>query len=181
MFRWAVSQEIVDESVWTRLKSLWGLRRGEAKESQPVLPVEQERIEGIREACSPTLWAMIQVQLLTGARPGEICSMRQGELSMQGEIWEYRPSSWKTQQYGGQKVILLGPKAQEAIRPFLRTSIEAFLFSPIESKQWHNARRSSLHGASRRIRSTADTAMCMPRREAAARLAPAVKRDGPRE
>jgi integrase len=42
----------------------------------------------------------------------------------------YRPNRHKTAHHGHQRVIAIGPKAQEIIRRFLTLDTQAFLFSP---------------------------------------------------
>jgi integrase len=32
---------------------------------------------------------MVQLQRLTGARPGEICDIRPGDINRKGDVWEY--------------------------------------------------------------------------------------------
>jgi integrase len=73
---------------------------------------------------------MIQLQRLTGARPGEVCSMRACDIDMSGKVWLYRPAQHKTRHRGKERVIALGPQAQEIIRPFLQLDTQAYLFSP---------------------------------------------------
>lgn len=43
VFRWAVSEELIDESVYRRLRTVEGLRKGlgEAKETEPIQPVSR--------------------------------------------------------------------------------------------------------------------------------------------
>lgn len=144
MFQWAVSREIVPETVWRALLAVEGFRRGEAPDNAPVAPVAQVDVDAVQPHVSPTVWAMIQLQLLTGARPGEICSMRQGELRMTGDVWEYRPSTWKTEHHGGERVIFLGPRAQETLLPFVTTELDRYLFRPCDSKAWWNSCRRAL-------------------------------------
>jgi site-specific recombinase XerD len=52
------------------------------------------------------------------------------DLTMSGPVWTYRPARHKNQHRGLDRVIFLGPQAQEVIKPFLTTNLEAFLFSP---------------------------------------------------
>ena len=77
MFRWAVEQEMVPGSVHHALLAVKGLKRGrcEAPESEPVRPVPEEHVFAIKPYVSRQVWAMIQVQLYTGARPGEVVGM----------------------------------------------------------------------------------------------------------
>jgi integrase len=113
-----------------------GLRRGrtEARESEPVRPVADALVDAVRPFVSRQVWAMIELQRLTGARPGEVCSMRTRELMTSGKVWEYRPGSHKTAHHGKARVIFLGPQAQEVVRPWLRTELDAHLFQPREAE-----------------------------------------------
>ncbi|HUQ72042.1 MAG TPA: tyrosine-type recombinase/integrase [Planctomycetaceae bacterium] len=39
--------------------------------------------------------------------------------------------------------MYLGPRAQEIVRPFLRTDLQAYLFSPKDSEAWHREQRAA--------------------------------------
>ena len=86
---------------------------------------------------SRQVWAMIQLQRMTGARPGEITAMHGCDLNTTGEIWDYVPESHKTEHHNKRRIIFTGPRAQEALKPFLKTDLGAYLFSPAESKEEH--------------------------------------------
>jgi integrase len=80
---------------------------------------------------------MIQVQRLTGMRPGEVCVMRGIDIDMTGSVWLYRPGSdrgpegdHKTAWHGHERVIAVGPQAQSILRPLLKTDVAAYLFAP---------------------------------------------------
>ncbi len=135
MFRWGVSEQLVSQSVWEALRSVEGLRKGEAgtRESDPVRPVHPAHVEATLEHTSRTIAAMVRLQLLTGARPGEICQMRTIDLNTAGAIWEYVPGSHKTEHHGKSRTIFIGPAAQEVLRPWLRPELQAFVFSPREA------------------------------------------------
>ena len=75
---------------------------------------------------------MIRLQLVSGMRAGEVVIMRPADIEQTGQIWIYRPSYHKTQYLGVEKLVPLGPQAQELIRPFLDRPAGAFLFSPKE-------------------------------------------------
>jgi hypothetical protein len=70
-------------------------------------------------------------------RPGEVVIMRTMDINTTGSIWEYRPDSHKTEHHGKDRVIFIGPKAQEILRPWLKTDLTADLFSPRESMAEH--------------------------------------------
>jgi integrase len=76
---------------------------------------------------------MIQLQRLTGARPGEVVIMRTCDVDTSGEVWLYAPSRHKTQHHGRVRTIFLGPRAQEVLRPWFRPDAHEYLFSPKEA------------------------------------------------
>jgi integrase len=142
-FRWAVENELVPPSVHHGLKAVPGLRRGrsEARESEPVKPVPQAFVDAIRPHVSRQVWAMIELQLLTGMRPGEVTIMRTCDLDMSGQVWRYTPESHKTEHHGRERTIFLGPQAQAVLKPWLRTELSAYLFSPREAMEECRAKR----------------------------------------
>jgi integrase len=121
LFKWAVSEELVPETVYRALATVPGLqrRRSEARETAPVTPVPARDVEGVLPHVMPPVAAMIRLQLLTGMRPGEVCQMRACDLDTSGEVWLYRPASHKTQHRGKARVVALGPCAQGVLLPFL--------------------------------------------------------------
>ena len=138
LFKWAVSEERVESSVYERLRSLPALKRGrcEARESQPVHPVPDEMLEAVEPFVSRQVWAIIRLQRLTGARAGEIVIMRPVDLDMSDpDCWVYQPKEHKTAHYGHLRQIPLNAQAQQVIKGFLTDrSIGAHLFSPAEAE-----------------------------------------------
>jgi integrase len=143
MFKWAVSREIVPVSVYQALSTVTGLRKGrsKAKESEPVKPVSAAAVGAIRSHVSRQVWAMVQLQILTGMRPGEVSAMRGCDLDMSGKVWEYRPESHKTEHHGKSRIIFIGPRAQAVIRAFLKADLAASLFSPAEARAEFDQKR----------------------------------------
>jgi integrase len=143
MFRWAVSEELIAESVYAALCSVEGLRTGciRVKEPAPIGPVSQEHVEAILPLVTPQIRAMIQVQLLTGARPGEIVRLRGCDLDTEGDVWRYLPPQHKGSHLGRIRMLAIGPRAQEVLCPWLRPDPQAYLFSPLEAVAACNAQR----------------------------------------
>jgi integrase len=75
---------------------------------------------------------MIQLQLYTGMRPDEVTIMRPCDIDRSGNVWAYRPACHKTEHHDVEKVVLLGPKAQEIVKPWLDREPGSYLFSPRE-------------------------------------------------
>jgi integrase len=132
MFSWAVSEELLDVTVYQALRTVRGLEEGRsaAIESPPVMPVSDADVEAVRPFVTRPVWAAIQLQRLTGARPGEILSMRGCDLDMTGDVWVYSPASHKMQHRKRSRAIHLGPRAQTIVAKFLKTDPSAYLFSP---------------------------------------------------
>ena len=76
MLKWAVVEELLPVEVYTTVGRVDGLRAGRsrAKEAPPVKPVDESHVEVIRPHVSRQVWAMIQLQLLPGMRPGDVTS-----------------------------------------------------------------------------------------------------------
>ncbi|MHB9048652.1 MAG: tyrosine-type recombinase/integrase, partial [Pirellulales bacterium] len=95
----------------------------------------------IQPFVTPQIRAMVNLQLWSACRPGEACLMRAIDINTQGPIWEYRPHSHKTEHRSKARVIYLGPKAQEVIKPWLKPDLYAYLFSPREGRAAYQAAR----------------------------------------
>lgn len=134
--KWAVGREILPASCWHGLQCVEGLKRGrsEARETDPVSPVSLEHIEAAKAFVSRQVAAMIDLQLLTGARSGEVVGLTPGSIDMTGEVWQARLSRHKTAHHGKDRVLFFGPRAQEVLRPFLLRPADKPLFSPIEGE-----------------------------------------------
>jgi integrase len=132
VFKWAVSIELVPASVYQALHTVPGLKPGRsaAREAPPVQPVPDEHVNATLPFLPAPVRAMVELQRLTGCRPGEIMAMRAIDLTTAGEVWTYRPAHHKNKHRGRDRVIFLGPQAQEIVKPFLTTDLTAYLFSP---------------------------------------------------
>lgn len=132
MFKWGVANELVPAPVYQALQAVEGLKQGrsEAEEKDPIKPVDEELVQAIKPYVSRQVWAMVQLQLITGTRSGEVVSMRGCDLTMSIQVWEYRPAHHKTAHHGRKRVVPLGPRAQAIIREFLKPEWEGNLSSP---------------------------------------------------
>jgi integrase len=134
-FKWGVENEMIPPGVHHGLKAVAGLRKGRSgvRESEPVKTVPDSDVEAIRPHVARQVWAMIELQRLTGMRPGEVILMRTADVDRSATVWTYTPASHKTEHHGRTRKIFLGPLAQEVVRPWLRTDPDAYLFSPREA------------------------------------------------
>lgn len=137
MFRWAVEEELVPGTVYQSLRAVSGLKRGRssARERTPVEPIPDEVLQATLPYLSPTLADMARLARLTGMRPTEVCIIRTGDVDTSGPVWLYSPSSHKTEHHGRTRVVCMGPKAQDVLRPYLLRPADVFCFSPRESER----------------------------------------------
>jgi integrase len=145
MFRWAASEQLLPASVYEALRTVEGLRRGrtEARETKKVRPVAPEHVEATLPHMPPVVREMVRFQRLTGSRPDEVCRLRPLDLDMGNPAcWIYRPGSdqgdcgdHKTAHHGHERLILIGPRAQEVLRPYLGTKLDGYCFSPAEAER----------------------------------------------
>lgn len=149
-FRWAASVELIPVSVVQALVTVPGLKRGrtEAKESEGITPVRWKDVETVMPFLPRPVAAMVKVMRYSNCRAEDVVIMRGCDLRMEGEVWTYRPASHKNQWREEEseihkRIIHLGPQAQEAIRIFLQTDLQAYLFSPREARAEYQARRAA--------------------------------------
>ena len=143
MFKWAASEQIVPASVYHALKTVEGLKKGRttAHETTPVRPVEDNVVEETLPHLPAAVADMVQLQRLTGCRPGEVCIIRPCDVDRSGDVWVYRPGSHKTEHHGRERIIYIGPKAQAILCPYLLRAADSFCFSPAETVRQHVAAR----------------------------------------
>ena len=139
LFKWAASNEMISATIYQHLKTLSALRRGLslATEPKPVRPVPMEVVAATKKHLSRQVKALLDLQLCTGARGGELFDLRPMDLEIDKKkrIWLVRPSEHKTAHHGHDRVIYLGPKAQASLKPFLvNRPADRYLFSPREAE-----------------------------------------------
>ncbi len=147
MFRWAVSEELVAPTVWQALLACPGLRRGktDAAESIPVKPVPLSDVEAAKKYLRPAVAGMVDFAVLTACRPNEVCQLRPCDLDRNNpDCWVFRPQTHKNQHRDQERPILIGPRAQAILSPFLEEcGPEEYVFSPRREELRRNTERRS--------------------------------------
>lgn len=130
IFRWSVSWEMVPTSVVTALETVPSLAIGEttATEPEPRLAVPQSDVDAVRKELKPKYRDMLDLQLLTGARPGEI-------LKLTGEMLERRKDCWiaelhehKSSRKGKRRFLVFNETAQAILQRYLKDESTERLF-----------------------------------------------------
>ncbi|MCC9644982.1 site-specific integrase [Rhodopirellula sp. JC740] len=135
LFKWAVSEELIPPSVHQGLLAVDGLQKGrcQVREAEPILPVPLEVVEATLPHLPKVTADMIRFQLLTGARPGEVCVMKPALINRDDEVWEYRVAGHKTEHHGRNRTVFIGPDAQEILQPYLFRDPDSVCFSMAEA------------------------------------------------
>ena len=116
IWKWAVSEELVNVEAYERLRTVI-IRIG--KHTKPLPPVSDELIEKTLPLLRPGIATMVQLQRLTGMRPGELVSMKVDDVDRSRDVWVYSPAHHKTEHRGKSRSIYIGPKAQAILAPNL--------------------------------------------------------------
>lgn len=144
VFKWGASQELLPVTIHQALATVPGLRKGrsDAREAQPVQPVAIDVVDATLPYLPVIVADMVRLHRLIGARPAEVCIIRPCDVDTSGAVWTYRPESHKTEHHGHQRVIMIGPKAQNVLRPYLLRDKTRYCFVPVEGER---RRRADLH------------------------------------
>jgi integrase len=139
MIGWGVENELLPGDALHRIQAVAPLKvaRDRVKPAKKVKPAPEEHIAALLPHLNPTVRAMVEIQALTGMRPGEVWRMTTGQIDRTGDLWVYSPLKHKTDGWHKTRDIPLGPRAQEALRPWLKADPDAILFSPREASQRH--------------------------------------------
>jgi len=131
MFAWAVTEGHVPEGVHRALKLVESIpagRRADLAENERVDPVPLEHVNAVLagDHLHPTparravLAAMVRVQLLSGMRPGELCTVRGDEIDRRKTPWRYEVSEFNKMLHKNiTRVVFFGPQAREILGPLL--------------------------------------------------------------
>ena len=146
MFKWAASHEKVDISIYHALATVDNLKAGrsKAKDSEPVKPVPESHIYAVEPYVSSQVWALVQLQLLTGTRAGELLKLRSCDIDVTGKVWSSKLREHKTSYRGKSRTIYFGPKAQDILKGFMASKgIQDYLFSPKDAEAERHAKAES--------------------------------------
>lgn len=152
MFRWGTPDGLVPPATYHALTAVPGLKQGRtpARETGPVTTVPDGVVRATLARANDHVGAMARVQELTGMRPQEVRNLRACDLDMAGDVWVYLPWTHKTEHHGHARRIAIGPRAQEALKPFLRHDEPTrYVFCPGDAVASYRAREGQGRGPGR--------------------------------
>ncbi|MFZ2875486.1 MAG: site-specific integrase, partial [Phycisphaerales bacterium] len=130
------------------------------RDGNPVKPVDEAALQRTVAAAHPMLRAMIELQLATAMRPGELVAIcgRQIHATSNPKVFTYRvdDSVNKTEHFQRERTVFIGPRGMEILRPWLYPEHpDAPIFSPrrvmaMQLDARAAARKTPLYGARRR-------------------------------
>lgn len=134
-FAWCVEEELLPGTVYHALQAVKGIRKGRpgVEETDPVKPVPEAHLAATLVHLHEPVRSMVELQRLTGMRPGELFIIRTGDVDRTGPVWIYTPRKHKTEHHGKVRPVPIGPKGQALLRPWLKADPDAFVFTPAEA------------------------------------------------
>lgn len=132
VFRWAVENEMVEPSVLQKLEAVPPLLAGrtEAKDHAPRRPVSEAHIDAVRKLVREEIRDLIDLQLLTGARSGELLQLTSDMIDRSGkDVWLAKLVDHKTAHLDKERVLVFGPKAKLILAKYITLAPGISLFS----------------------------------------------------
>lgn len=102
--------------------------RTEAPDHPKRQAVPQEHIEAVKKLVSQRCRDLIDLQLCTGARPGELLMLTSNMIDRSGDVWMAELREHKTKHQGKVRKLVFGPKAQLILRRHLKADPDARVF-----------------------------------------------------
>ncbi|MEM9913484.1 MAG: site-specific integrase [Planctomycetota bacterium] len=132
VFKWGVGHDLVPPEVLQKLQAVEPLRMGRSgvKEGKGRRTLHRSAVDAVLPHLPRPVAGMVELQWLTGMRPGEVMSMRGCDIDMTNDVRVYEPVHHKTKHYGKTRKVYLGAKAQAVVEPFLKRGLDECLFSP---------------------------------------------------
>ncbi len=137
MVAYAVSMNLCPPDVKIKVDSVENLVQGRCAAPPPkkVTPVPEADIRRTRKHLNRSLQALIDLQLASGCRAGELVGLRRRDIIMvSNDLWEAHPMQHKTAYRGRKRVLMFGPESIKVLRPFvMRCKQDECLFPTSES------------------------------------------------
>lgn len=150
MFKWGAAQQLVPITTYQALVTVENLRAGRsrAKETEKIRPVPESHVLKTLPYLSSVGRTMVQLQLLTGMRSTELCTIRPIDIETSGKVWIYRPAGHKTSFRGHTRIVAIGPNGQAILQPYLKPNITDYCFTTAKGNCYtHNSYRKMIDRA----------------------------------
>jgi integrase len=154
VWRWGVASERVLADQAAALATVPRPKFGDTRPPRVVEPADPAHVRAALPFMLPPVRAMVALQCATGARPGELCGLRAGDVQRGGKlhvpgagvqdldalkVWAYVPPKHKLTWRGKPRYLLFAGESQKILEPFLRRPATEYCFSPAEAMEWLRA------------------------------------------
>ncbi|QEL18336.1 hypothetical protein [Limnoglobus roseus] len=147
VYAWAIECKKISGDAATPILAIKNLPISSARREKDVEPVPREHVEATLKFLTPTVAAMVNLQLLTWMRPSDLFNMTGAEVHRGGlvkiggiardldreGVWVYVRKVHKTARFGHVRVIVLGKEERMIVEPRLTRPDNVPLFQPFES------------------------------------------------
>ncbi len=130
IFKWAVAEEMIGPEVLQKLQAVAALRAGRtvAPDRPKRTALSPDRIEPVRLRVRPMVRDLIDLQLATGARSGELLSLTASMIDRASAVWMATLQRHKTDSSGVPRKLYFPPRAQGILARYLSGDTETLLF-----------------------------------------------------
>jgi integrase len=123
LVEWCVAEELVTADKLVALRSVKRLPLKDARSPTVRKPVDDDAMRAAATHLPPVYRAIVTILRHSAARPGEILDLRPGDIDtttfIHKGVWVLRPAEHKTQRYGRERIVALGPQCRAALGPWL--------------------------------------------------------------
>ena len=131
VFKHAIENEMIDASVLTALQTVAPLLKGRehgAADNKKRQAVDQKYIDVVRSKVRPIVKDLIDLQLFTGARSGELLGLTPAMIIREKKEWRAELEDHKCAHHELSRTIVFGPKARKIIQRYLTDDPNQALF-----------------------------------------------------
>ena len=135
MLRHCASIEMIPPEPWHKCATLENLKPGRtaAKAPKKIEPVPLEYVEAVKKHVTKSVRGLIELQLLTGARSGELLKLKKNDIDMTGNVWVVELKRHKNAWRGQSRTLCIGPQGQAVLKPLiLMRRDNEYLFQPYD-------------------------------------------------
>lgn len=142
LVKWGVGRDMVEPTVLDRLRAVEPLMAGKtsARETRPRRTVSDDEIRRVKEVIrSKKAKDLIDLQLLTAARPGELLNLTTAEIDRSdANVWMATLQRHKTEHFGKTRTLAFGPKAQKILSRYLREDLPTARLFALQRSTYEN-------------------------------------------
>ena len=143
IFSHAVENELIPAAVLVGLQTVKSLEAGRtaAVDYAPRKALPREQIDAVRELVNQRTKDLMDLALLCGARPGELCGLTGEMIDQTEDVWVAELKDHKTAHQGKSRSLVFGPRAQEILKRYITRDQKRRLFTIQRKTFSENIRR----------------------------------------